>query len=318
MELEDVRWFGVRLAFVYVALFGLWTLTGLVPPFAPVYTAYLAGWKPLIDVLALGVMGYGDLDPTGGGTGSGDSIYGWMFALANLVVALVGAVVWTAIDRRRGARLVPMTLGWVRWIVGTNMIVYGAVKVFSSQFGDLHPLQLAKPVGEYSPMVLLWTFMGYSDGYEVFTGLVELLAGVLLLVPTTAFLGSVVALGATAHVLVLNLCFDVPVKLLASHLFVGSLALVAHDGRRWFPALVLGRPLAPVAPAPPISDRMRRWSRVAKLVVIATLVVGDGLYFLAEDHTDDPEQAAARAKAAEFPLMRHRMRWIDDRTSMWD
>jgi len=313
MGWERLRWFGVRLAFVYVALYGVRTLTELLPSFGPVSAVYQRWWKPVIDALARG-----DLDPAGNGSGSGDAIYGWMFVLANVVVAVLVAAVWTAIDRRHDARLVPMMCGWVRYIVAVNMLAYGATKVFSSQFGDLHPEQLAIPVGEYSPQVLLWTFMGYSDAYEAFTGVIEVLAGVLLLVRTTAFLGSVVALGATTHVWMLNLCFDVPVKILASHLFVGSLWLVAHDGRRWFPALVLGRALGPEAVEPPISDRMRRLTRLAKLAVLGTLVVGYAIYFLEEDQSDDAEQAAARAQAAEFKLIRHRMRLVDDRTSMWN
>lgn len=310
------RSFGVRCAFVYVALYGVRTLTELVPAFAPVSQAYLAAWKPMIDRLASVVLGRGDLDPNG----SGDAIYGWMFVLANALTAVLVAAVWTARDRDRDrdARLVPMMLGWVRYIVAANMIGYGAVKVFSSQFGDLVPEQLTVPVAEYSPQVLLWTFMGYSDAYEAFTGVIELVAGVLLLVPTTAFLGSVVALGATTHVLMLNLCFDVPVKLLAAHLFAGSVWLVLSDGRRWFPALVLGRDLAPESPQPPVSAWMRRWTRIAKLAFIGTLVLGDVVDFVGEDHPDEAESAAARARAAEFPLMRHRTRLIDDRTSMWD
>lgn len=318
MALEGMRWFGVRVGFAYVALYGVWTLTGLVPAFEPVSKAYFAAWKPVIDVVARVVLGRGDLDPTNGGTGSGDSIYGWMFMLANAIVAVLAAAAWTATDRRRSERLVPMATELVRLVVAVSMVAYGAIKVFSSQFPDLHPIQLVMPVGEYSPMALLWTFMGYSDAYEVFTGIVELLAGALLLLPTTRFLGSLVALGATAQVLMLNLCFDVPVKIFAGHLFLGSLWLVAIDGRRWFPALVFGRPLAPEDPRPPMSDRTRRLARVAKLVLIATLLVGYGYHFVSEDHTDDPEEAMARAEAAEFPLIRHRTHWVDDRTSMWD
>lgn len=116
----------------------------------------------------------------------------------------------------------------------------------------------------------------------------------------------------------LNLCFDVPVKLLAAHLFAGAAWLVVRDGRRWFPALVLGRELVPEVTPPPVSPRMRRLTRLAKLAFIGTLVLGDVVDFVGEDHPDEVEQAAARARAAEFPLMRHRTRLIDDRTSMWD
>lgn len=47
----------------------------------------------------------------------------------------------------------------------------------------------------------------------------------------------------------------------------------------------------------------RRLARAGKRVVIATLPVGDAVHFLGEEHADDPEQAAARAEAAEYPLV---------------
>jgi hypothetical protein len=39
--------------------------------------------------------------------------------------------------------------------------------------------RLLKPYGESSPMGLLWTFMGYSTGYNLFTGGAEALGGLL-------------------------------------------------------------------------------------------------------------------------------------------
>jgi hypothetical protein len=45
------------------------------------------------------------------------------------------------------------------------MIVYGAVKVIKLQFSYPGPDTLLHTFGESSPMHLLWTFMGASDGY---------------------------------------------------------------------------------------------------------------------------------------------------------
>jgi len=40
--------------------------------------------------------------------------------------------------------------------------------------------RLTQPLGQYSPMALLWTFMGYSPLYTSFTGSAEVIGGVLL------------------------------------------------------------------------------------------------------------------------------------------
>jgi len=39
---------------------------------------------------------------------------------------------------------------------------------------------MIEPLGEFSPMGLMWTFMGYSKGYNRFVGGAEMLGGILL------------------------------------------------------------------------------------------------------------------------------------------
>jgi hypothetical protein len=62
-------------------------------------------------------------------------------------------------------------------------------------------------------MGLLWTFMGASAAYTIFTGLGELVGGLLLTTRRTALAGALVSAAVMTHVAVLNFCYDVPVKL---------------------------------------------------------------------------------------------------------
>ena len=52
---------------------------------------------------------------------------------------------------------------------------------------DVHDLptlsQLATPLGDLLPMRLSWLFIGYSTPYQVFSGVMETVAGLLLLPP---------------------------------------------------------------------------------------------------------------------------------------
>ncbi len=75
-------------------------------------------------------------------------------------------------------------------------------------------------------MGLLWTFMGYSKTYNLFTGLVEFTAGALLFIPRLSTLGSLLSVGALANVLLLNLSYDVPVKLYSFNLLLMGLFLM--------------------------------------------------------------------------------------------
>jgi hypothetical protein len=93
-------------------------------------------------------------------------------------------------------------------------------------------------------MGLLWTFMGTSVPYQIFSGAGELLGGLLLFQRRTAVLGALVTTGVMAQVVMLNFAFDTPVKLYSGHLLVLALFLLLPHARNLFGQLVLGRPAA--------------------------------------------------------------------------
>ena len=86
---------------------------------------------------------------------------------------------------------------------------------------------LVKPVGHLSPDDMLWTFMGASTAYQMFTGIAEVAAGLLLIVPKAAVIGAIIAAADMLQVFVLNMSYDVGLKQTSSHLL-----LIAHDGER--------------------------------------------------------------------------------------
>ena len=84
--------------------------------------------------------------------------------------------------------------------------------------------------------------MGYSPAYNVFAGGAEALGGLLLLFRRTTTLGAVVAIGVLTNIVMLNFCYDVPVKLFSIHLTLMATALAGLDGRRLLNAFVFNRP----------------------------------------------------------------------------
>src|SRR4030095_13094493 len=85
---------------------------------------------------------------------------------------------------------------------------------------------LVTPVGDMTLSALLWTTIGSAPAYEIITGCVEVLAGVLLLLPWTVTLGALLALVSLLQVLLLNLTFDIGVKLVTTHLIVLAVILL--------------------------------------------------------------------------------------------
>ncbi len=177
--------------------------------------------------------------------GSGDTTYNYVQMFCFLVLAALVALVWTLLDRRRThyARLYEWLRVYVRFGLAAAMIAYGAVKIIKSQFPDPSMDRLLQPFGDSSPMGLLWTFMGASASYNVFTGLGEMLGGLLLTARRTTLLGALVSLGVLANVVMLNFSYDVPVKLYSSHLFAMALFLTLPDLRRLADFFLFHRPV---------------------------------------------------------------------------
>jgi hypothetical protein len=79
---------------------------------------------------------------------------------------------------------------------------------------------LVTPAGDMTLSALLWTTIGSAPAYQIATGCIEVLAAVLLLLPRTVTLGALLALASLSQVLLLNLTFDIGVKLVTMHLIV--------------------------------------------------------------------------------------------------
>jgi hypothetical protein len=119
----------------------------------------------------------------------------------------------------------------------------------------------------------LWTSIGVSQPYQIFTGVVELLGGLLLIVPQTTMLGAIICLVSMAHVFVLNMTYDVGVKILSFQLALMSLFLLAPDFPRLSNVLLLNRPAG--VSSEPEMFKTRRANRIALAVQIVA-----GLYLL--------------------------------------
>jgi hypothetical protein len=183
-------------------------------------------------------------------TGSGDSMRAYVCCLCALGSAAALALLWSQIvrlldwckpDWQPDAILLGLVRVLARFFLVEMLFSYGFAKVIPLQFPQPSSSRLAQQVGDMSPMGLLWTFMGFSPAYEVFTGVVEVLGGLLLTTRRTTLLGSLVTIAAMGHVFILNMCFDVPVKLYSLHYLLMALFLAAPELPRLARVLVLGR-----------------------------------------------------------------------------
>ena len=219
--------------------------------------------------------------------GSGDTTYNYVQVLCYLLIALAVAALWTLLGAllvKKGTnrradydRLYEGLRTYVRFTLGAAMISYGAYKVIPSQFAHPGLDQLIQPFGEASPMGILWTLMGSSTAYTVFSGLAEMAGGLLLMVRRTTLLGALVSIGVMVNVVMLNLSYDVPVKLYSSHLLAMAFFLILPDLRRLVDVLLLNRTAEPAAPRQPLTTG---WLRRAAPILQTVLVVAYTGYVL--------------------------------------
>jgi len=203
------------------------------------------------------------------GSGSGDKVFDWVLVFCLLVVAFVATVLWSVLDRKRTSY--PVLGKWfllfLRVCLAGQMLTYGSVKVIPLQMPFPYPFKFLEPLRSFSPMGVLWTSVGVSPAYEVFTGCAELTAGFLLIFPRTATLGALAALADLVQVFVLNMTYDVCVKLLSFQLIILSLLLLAPNIQRLFNFFFRSQPAA-LAAAEPLF-RSPRANRIARAVLAA-------------------------------------------------
>ena len=208
--------------------------------------------------------------------GSGDTTWNYVHNLLLLILALIIAVIWSMLDRRRldYDKLYYWPVVFIRYYLGFTLMSYGFAKVFKSQFPDPSLMSLMKPLGNMSPMGLAWTYVGYSEGFNLFTGLGEAVGGFLLLFRRTKVLGGFVSFAVVSNIVVINYCYDIPVKLFSTNLLLMVVFILSPDLKRIFNFLFLNKATSPVNLSTPFSKH--KYQQAA--AVFKILLIGYVLY----------------------------------------
>jgi hypothetical protein len=266
-----------RLLFAYLVLYNLPFPLQFLPYGAAIARPYQELWNKAVPWVGEKVF---RVTITVLPNGSGDTTYNYVQVFCFLFLAVAATAVWTALDWKRSdyALLHQWLRVYIRFALAAWMVTYGAVKVIKSQFPDPSLGRLVQPFGEASPMGLLWTFMGASEGYNVFTGAGEMLGGLLLTTRRTTLLGALVCLGVVGHVVVLNFCYDVPVKLFSCHLLLMAAFLAAPDLPRLANLFLLGRGVAAAEIRPAFRRKGLNRGALALRTLLVAGFVGLSLY----------------------------------------
>lgn len=264
-----------RFGFLYALLYGVTVVTTQISGLDKLGDPLVALWRRPLVWLGHHVLGIAGVIATKE-NGSGDKLVDYLNLLLVASLALVGTLGWSVLARRRREheRLHALLRVYVRYLLAFVMLGYGICKVFEGQFSPPADYRLLQRYGDSSPMGLLWTFMGASPAYVVFSGAAETLGAALLLFRRTATLGALVLVGVLTNVVLLNFCYDVPVKINSTHYLVASVLLILPDLRRLLDVLLLNRATTPRPVTAPSPTRWRHVTRRVVKIAVCLLVVG--------------------------------------------
>jgi hypothetical protein len=249
-----------RFAFVYFLLYFPPTVSWLLPGGGFIDRAYNAVAYPTVAWAATHVFGR-SLPITIFSSGA-DRTYNYFEVLVLTIIAALACGLWSFLSNRHSH---PSLYSWmrvtIRYVLALNMLSYGYGKLLRIQFPFPQLDRLLEPYGQTTPMGLLWTFMAYSPGYNIFAGAIEVTGAVLLFWERTTLLGALILVASLTNVVALDLAYDVPVRLYAMHLLAAALFLAAPHLARVFAALMV-----------PSHLPKRRPLAVAKVAVIAAVL----------------------------------------------
>lgn len=209
-------------------------------------------------------------------TGSGDTTFHWILLGLTIFLSLAMASIWSVLDRRRPNYQI--VIGWLRvysrYYLAFMLFTYGFIKVYHLQMITPPLYRLSEPLGNTSPMGLLWSFIGVSKAYSAFSGWSEVVGGALLLFRRTTLLGALVSFAVILHVFVLNMCYDVPVKLFSFFLLLVCAFLIAPDFKRLMQFFLFQKSTSPKLEMPLFGQK--KWNTAA--LVLKCAIIGWMVY----------------------------------------
>ncbi|MDX1937525.1 MAG: hypothetical protein SFU21_10405 [Flavihumibacter sp.] len=199
--------------------------------------------------------------------GSGDTSFNWAQVYLYLCVAAAGTIIWTIADRKRMnyTKLNYWFCTALRFYISCMCFLYGIIKLFLQQMPFPNNSQLATSLGDFLPMRLSWMFMGYSSTYQFFSGMMEVIAGLFLIFRRTTTLGVTIASGVFINVMMLNLSYDIPVKLFSIHLTLMCFYLLAQDAPRLYNFFIRNGAVEACNVYQPYFTK--KWLRISRIVL---------------------------------------------------
>lgn len=175
----------------------------------------------------------------------------------------------------------PLLLTVIKYFLAYTILGYGYAKVFAGQFPHTMANMDARFV-ELTPMRVAWAFFGYSKGYQEFLGWAEVIPALLLFFRRTTLLGAILMFTVMLNVFLINIFFDVCVKLNSGIYTVLALYIMMQSTSRLWTFFFTNRV---TMPASQDNRVFPRWLKISGMVlnygalIYILYLTGEGAYY---------------------------------------
>lgn len=192
------------------------------------------------------------------------------------LIALGAGLIWSIFDAKR--KEYNVLYYWLRVLVryraGIGIIGFGYTKVFPVQMPYPSINLLNNDFGDLTGHKIFWLSIGIVPWYQVFTGIVEVAAGVMLFFRSTTALGAALLIGTLLSITVVNLAYDGGVHVYASYFVLLGAFIFAHYVPSIYNLLIRERFTKPFNYFPSFSTPWQKYVRIGlKSVLIFVFII---------------------------------------------
>lgn len=212
----------------------------------------------------------------------GSSLLGYANWIITLLISTGIGLIWTWVAwlRKTERKEYNMLYYWVRAVVRYR----AAIGIIGFGFTKVLPVQMPYPslgllntdFGDFTAQKIYWLSIAIVPWYQVFAGVVELAAGVLLLFRKTTTLGAVLLFGALADIVYVNFAYDGGVHVYSSYFVLLAAFLMVHDLPKLYDLLIRERATVPYRFVPVFPGWLNGFRITTKLAVFVVFI---GLFF---------------------------------------
>ncbi len=212
----------------------------------------------------------------------GSSLNGYATWIITFLFSVVGGVIWTLISKVRKPEVQEYNIlyYWLRVVVryraGIGIIGFGFTKLLPTQMPYPSLGLLNTNFGDFTLQKIYWLSIGIVPWYQVFAGVVELAAGILLFFRGTTTLGAILLLGALGDIVYVNFAYDGGVHVYSSYFVLLAAFILWKDIPNIYNLLILEKLTIPNNHYPALSEKWQQYTRY----ILKGGVIGVFVFFL--------------------------------------